>query len=54
MKLKIEIRTRRWKEGMKERMCAAQALKTVQVEATEQMEDTSSFVMIVPSRAAGS
>ena len=39
--------------GVKENTWEAQALKVLQVEETEQMEDTSSLVMMVASRADG-
>lgn len=42
-----------WKLGVKVRTRVAQLLSVLQVEAKEQREATSSFVMIVSRRAAG-
>lgn len=45
--------TKRWKLGVKVRTRETQLLSVLQVEANEQREATSSFVMIVSRRAAG-
>lgn len=47
----IDRVTMRWKLGRKERMCLAHERKVEQVEDNEQMEATSSLVIMVASRA---
>jgi len=53
-KVRREKGTRRLKEGRKERMWRPQERKAEEVEAREQMEAMSSFVMTVATSADGS